>query len=222
MRRSLIPLAVALGLGLAVSGCGQQLRAERDGRKLAEAVCDLSEATSADEAKSALADVQKELAKGPQQSDLAAVIAKMPEGSSSEVKRLTDQIQAERTEMRQLLTQEQHAPGHPRVQAVQSELTALGSQLSDAVDASIRALGQQIADQTAEGTKIKEEQRAFPDLQNRLHLRVVKAAAVAEGADLIRGPHELFGTSERGGRAPRAAGHGVIRDAHVVPAHRDA
>src|SRR5262249_37223416 len=115
------------------------------------------------------ADVQKELrAKGPEQADLASVIAKIPEGVSPEVKRLTDQIQIKRTEMRTLLTQEQLAPGHPRVQAGQSELAALGRQLSAAADASVRVRGQQIADQRAEGEKIRQEQRAFPDLQNRL------------------------------------------------------
>lgn len=51
-----VTLAVALTGGL--TSCGQQFRAERDGRDLGSAVCDLADATTAQEARAALADIK--------------------------------------------------------------------------------------------------------------------------------------------------------------------
>jgi hypothetical protein len=59
--RTVLALLAAGALSLAAAGCGQQLRAERDGRDLAESICDLRDATSADDAKSAVEDIQKEV-----------------------------------------------------------------------------------------------------------------------------------------------------------------
>ena len=47
--------AVAL-LALALSGCGQQMRAERDGRDLAESICDLQSASDAEDSDTAADD----------------------------------------------------------------------------------------------------------------------------------------------------------------------
>jgi succinoglycan biosynthesis transport protein ExoP len=122
-----------------------------------------------DERRSALTDVESELrAKGPADADLAAVIAKLPEGVSPEVRRLTDQIQTKRTELRSLLTEEQLAAGHPRVRFVQSEIASLGEQLLEAVQASVRVLADQITEQSAEGSRIRQARQQFPDLQNQL------------------------------------------------------
>jgi polysaccharide biosynthesis transport protein len=122
-----------------------------------------------DERRSALTDVEAELrAKGPAEADLAAVIAKLPEGVSPEVRRLTEQIQTKRTELRSLLTEEQLAAGHPRVRFVQGEITSLGEQLLDAVQASVRVLADQITEQSAEGSRIRQARQQFPDLQNQL------------------------------------------------------
>ena len=61
MRRT-IALVVAAGLvAVFAAGCSQRFRAERDGRDLADAVCDLSDATSADARQSAVADINKEI-----------------------------------------------------------------------------------------------------------------------------------------------------------------
>ena len=49
-----IPVAVLL-----VTGCSQKYSAERDGKQLGEAICDLREAESPDEAQSALDDINK-------------------------------------------------------------------------------------------------------------------------------------------------------------------
>src|SRR5947207_8842410 len=57
------------------------------------------------------------------------------------------------------------------------------------------------------------------DLENGLHLRIVKCAAVTEGAGLIRRPHELRGFAHDTGIAPRTARDGVFMSADVVPAH---
>jgi hypothetical protein len=54
-------LTALVGLSLFVAGCGQQMRAERDGRDLAEAVCDLRDADDADAAEEALDDINEQL-----------------------------------------------------------------------------------------------------------------------------------------------------------------
>ena len=80
-----------------------------------------------DERRSALTRVEIELrSKGPAEADIAAVIAALPQNANPEVRRLADQIQTKRTELRSLLTEEQLAAGHPRVLFTQSEITSLG------------------------------------------------------------------------------------------------
>ena len=59
--RTIAALAAAASLTLVVAGCGQQLRAERDGRDLAESVCDLQDATDAEAASSAIDDIEAEI-----------------------------------------------------------------------------------------------------------------------------------------------------------------
>jgi hypothetical protein len=60
-RRRLALVAMAAGLLLVAGACSQQMRAERDGRDLAEALCDLDDATDADAAATALADIESEI-----------------------------------------------------------------------------------------------------------------------------------------------------------------
>ncbi len=61
MRRSAPTIAVAAIAGLSLLGCGQQYTAERDGQDLGEALCDLKDASTAEEAQSALDDVVSEV-----------------------------------------------------------------------------------------------------------------------------------------------------------------
>ena len=61
MRRTISYVVVAALVAVLATGCSQRLRAERDGRDLADAVCDLRDATSADARQSALADINKEI-----------------------------------------------------------------------------------------------------------------------------------------------------------------
>jgi thiamine biosynthesis lipoprotein ApbE len=58
--RAIAAGAVGL-LALALSGCGQQMRAERDGRDLAESICDLQSASDAEAAQSAIDDIVEEI-----------------------------------------------------------------------------------------------------------------------------------------------------------------
>lgn len=51
----------ALAVVLLASGCSQKYSAERDGKKLGQAVCDLRNATTAEDAQSALDDVNDQL-----------------------------------------------------------------------------------------------------------------------------------------------------------------
>jgi hypothetical protein len=53
--------ALALAAVALMSGCGQKYAAERDGKKLGEAICDLRDADSAEEAQAALDDVNEKL-----------------------------------------------------------------------------------------------------------------------------------------------------------------
>ena len=122
-----------------------------------------------DERRAGLSDVERELrAQGPARADFASVIARLSEGLSPEVRRLVDQIQQKRTELRSLLAEEQLADGHPRVRFVESEIESLGQQLLEAVQASIQVLAAQVADQAAEGTRIRRDRQQFPELENQL------------------------------------------------------
>lgn len=56
----ILTTAVAV-TALVAAGCSQQYSAERDGKKLGEAVCDLRNATSREDAESALKEVNKQL-----------------------------------------------------------------------------------------------------------------------------------------------------------------
>ena len=60
-RRALLGLAAVAGLALFAAGCGQQMRAERDGRDLAESLCDLRNADDVAAADEALEDINEQL-----------------------------------------------------------------------------------------------------------------------------------------------------------------
>ena len=63
MTKSRITVAAASLAAIALlSGCGQKYAAERDGKKLGEAICDLRESDTAEEAQASLDDVKQELA----------------------------------------------------------------------------------------------------------------------------------------------------------------
>src|SRR5262245_1333782 len=57
-KRAVIVLAAA---ALVLSGCSQRYTAERDGKKLGQAICDLKNANSADEANEAKSNVTNQL-----------------------------------------------------------------------------------------------------------------------------------------------------------------
>ena len=63
MKRTTITLTAAVGAAalLFATGCGEKYTAERDGKKLGEAVCDLRDADGADEVEAALADIEEQL-----------------------------------------------------------------------------------------------------------------------------------------------------------------
>ena len=60
-RPVLVGFAALVGVALFTAGCGQQMRAERDARDLADAVCDLKNADDADDANEALDDINAQL-----------------------------------------------------------------------------------------------------------------------------------------------------------------
>jgi len=57
----LLSVAIALAVVVVVTGCSQKYSAERDGKKLGQAVCDLRNAMNADEAKDALDEIEDQL-----------------------------------------------------------------------------------------------------------------------------------------------------------------
>ena len=61
MRRTISFVAAAALFAVVAVGCSERMQAERDGRDLADALCDLRGATSADAAKSAIADINKQI-----------------------------------------------------------------------------------------------------------------------------------------------------------------
>jgi outer membrane lipopolysaccharide assembly protein LptE/RlpB len=61
MQRSVLAVLAVAGLALVTTGCGQQMRAERDARDLADAICDLRNADDADAANEALDDINAQL-----------------------------------------------------------------------------------------------------------------------------------------------------------------
>ena len=62
MTRARTVVAALAVAGLAVTaGCSQKYSAERDGKKLGEAICDLRDAENADDAQAALAEVNEQL-----------------------------------------------------------------------------------------------------------------------------------------------------------------
>ena len=56
-----VSIAVAVAFAVVLGGCSQKYSAERDGKKLGQAVCDLREATDADEAKSATEEIDNQI-----------------------------------------------------------------------------------------------------------------------------------------------------------------
>jgi len=60
-RISTAAIAVALTVVVLATGCSQKYTAERDGKKLGQAVCDLRDATSKEDVQSALDDIGNQL-----------------------------------------------------------------------------------------------------------------------------------------------------------------
>jgi hypothetical protein len=60
VRRSAVSIVVVAIAALSVLGCSQKYTAERDGKDLGEALCDLKGASTPEEAQSALAKVNSE------------------------------------------------------------------------------------------------------------------------------------------------------------------
>jgi uncharacterized protein YgfB (UPF0149 family) len=60
-KKSIVLLMSALALAAAVSGCAGKYAAESDGKNLGQAVCDLRDADSAEEAQEARADIKEQL-----------------------------------------------------------------------------------------------------------------------------------------------------------------
>lgn len=61
MTRRILALTLAISAVALIGGCSQKYSAERDGKKLGEAICELRDATSAEEAADARAEIDEQL-----------------------------------------------------------------------------------------------------------------------------------------------------------------
>jgi ABC-type phosphate/phosphonate transport system substrate-binding protein len=61
IKKSIVMLACVIVLVVGAGGCAKKYAAERDGKKLGEAVCDLRNADTQEEAQSALTDIREQL-----------------------------------------------------------------------------------------------------------------------------------------------------------------
>ena len=61
LKRTLPTAALLLALALVAAACGEKYSAERDGKKLGEAICDLRNADSEEDVQDALDDINEQL-----------------------------------------------------------------------------------------------------------------------------------------------------------------
>ncbi|MDP2958123.1 MAG: polysaccharide biosynthesis tyrosine autokinase [Longimicrobiales bacterium] len=106
--------------------------------------------------------------RGIESADLPAASAQLPAGSAPQVSQLIGQVQAQQTEERRLLTEDRKSPSHPQVIAVRAEIKEFGSQLVEAARASLQLVEVRLHEFGAEQSRLREEQRLFPDLEGQL------------------------------------------------------
>lgn len=105
---------------------------------------------------------------GVDEIDFTGLLAQLPEGSAPQVRSIVANIQGEQAEERRLITEDRKSPGHPQVVAVRAEIQELADQLADAAGASLKVVESRLQELGNDQTKLRAEQRQFPDLEGEL------------------------------------------------------
>ncbi|HEX9885631.1 MAG TPA: polysaccharide biosynthesis tyrosine autokinase, partial [Longimicrobiales bacterium] len=124
---------------------------------------------AADEQMAMLVDLTARLeAQGAADIDLAPVLEILPEGTSSQIRTLIQDMRREQAEVRRLLAEDRLAEGHPQIRAVREQIDNLGLDLVEVVAARLGVLSESIRTLTDRQAALRIEQANFPNLQNRL------------------------------------------------------
>lgn len=119
--------------------------------------------------RSTLSDLSRRMERrGIGQIDLVNVLAELPGGANPQIRDLVSQIQERQSEIQELLTQRRLTEDHPRVQALRSQIGDLEGELREAVDANLRAIEGRLETLNRRLGDLREEQKRFPELENRL------------------------------------------------------
>ncbi len=105
---------------------------------------------------------------GVAQADLVSVLAELPAGTNAQVRTTIQDIQTRQATERKLITEERKSDGHPQVVAVRAEIAERGRQLAEAASASLRVVEGRLSELTTRQQEIRDEQRAFPELEGQL------------------------------------------------------
>lgn len=105
---------------------------------------------------------------GVGEADLVSVLTELPTGTNPQVRQLIQDIQDRRAVERRLLTEERKSSAHPQVVGVRAEIAERGRQLAEAARASQRVVEERLNELLDQQAQVREEQRAFPELESQL------------------------------------------------------
>ena len=100
--------------------------------------------------------------------DLVSFMAALPEGGNSQIRGIANDIQAMKTEVQVMLTEQLMTEAHGAVIGVRSRLVMRESDLRAAVGQNLVVLRGQIEDEQRQLDQIRANQANFPELENRL------------------------------------------------------
>jgi tyrosine-protein kinase Etk/Wzc len=117
----------------------------------------------------ALSDISRRLGMtAPDRIDWAGVQAALPEGVSSQVSEVVDEIRTAQGEVRRLRVEERLASGHPQVVAALQRVEQVAADVSETLDTRLTVLETRLGQLAGERQELYAERRNFPDLENRL------------------------------------------------------
>ena len=119
--------------------------------------------------RSALADLSRRINRRDiGEIDLVRLQAELPGGVNPQIRELVDRIRQRQEELQDLLTTQRVTREHPRAQAMLSQISDLESELEQAVQANLRAVESRLEGLNSQLSELRERQRQFPELENRL------------------------------------------------------
>jgi capsular exopolysaccharide synthesis family protein len=100
--------------------------------------------------------------------DLVTLQAELPASTNPQILNLVRRIQGRKDELQRLLTTERTTLEHPRAQALTSQIRDMEGELQDAVEANLRVAEGRLETLSDQKEELREQQRQFPALENRL------------------------------------------------------